>query len=639
MRAWIALAFLGLGALGQSLLLPETARVGEPLFLEGKDLPAGRFPLEVEGPKGTQALEVESRGGGFRLPFTPEAPGEYRVRLALPSGAVEGRFTALAPQAPELTPEGLRLPWGLLPLPPGAWLGPLVERERAFVAQGLLVVEASLTGPGARFHFAPRKVVALRPGPEALLAGDLVLPLPFPPLPFEGTEEDLRGLRPLLEALRPPKPWPYFAYWALEPGALGEEDLRAYGQDLLARGHRPELFFGQEGVRRMAEAARALAQENPAQALRLTEALLRYTPLFPGSLAFFQERAEALEAQGRPAQALALREAARYLRAWLPPDLGPLPEGLYALGLAYLLLMAYLFLYYLPAQLRDLRPIGGFLGGYLRHPLLRLRHLFLAYASLGERLLALLLLLALGAGFLLYGLDREARAQLTAPPLDRGSLRTQAALDWLRRQPPFPEVKALLGYALVPQAPREARKLLAEGAFPFARALLGEEASLARAYAEAPLEGPIRAALGLGQDPWGEREPGPSVRTLYLALLRAEWARFLEDPLRRAPRLALPVAPGARPWVLLLFLLLLAYHLLAFLLPRRRGQVAPAWALLVRLLVPGSLGFSGGLGLALLLLFAFGLLRALQGQGVGLLLLAYGLHLLSLLFALAPLRR
>lgn len=637
MRLWIALAFLGLGALGQSLLLPETARVGEPLFLEGKDLPPGRFPLEVAGPKGTQALEVESRGGGFRLPFTPEAPGEYRVRLALPSGVVEGRFTALAPQAPELTPEGLRLPWGLLPLPPGAWLGPLVEGERAFVAQGLLVAEASLKGPGVRFHFAPRRVLALRPGPEALLAGDLVLPIPFPPLPFEGTEEDLRGLRPLLEALKPPKPWPYFAYWALEPKALSEEDLRAYGQDLLARGHRPELLFGQEGVRRMAEAARALAQENPAQALSLTEALLRYTPLFPGSLAFFQERAEALDAQGRPAQALALRERARYLRAWLPPDLGPLPEGLYALGLAYLFLMAYLFLYYLPAQLRDLRPIGGFLGGYLRHPLLRLRHLFLAYASLGERLLALLLLLTLGAGFLLYGLDREARAQLTAPPLDRGSLRTQAALDWLRKQPPLPEVKALLGYALLPQAPREARKLLAEGAFPFARALLGEEGSLARAYAEAPLEGPIRTALGLGQDPWGEREPGPSLRTLYLTLLKVEWARLLEDPLRRAPRLALPVAPGARPWGLVLFLLLLAYHLLAFLLPRRRGQVAPAWALLVRLLVPGSLGFSGGLGLALLLLFAFGLLQTLRGEGAGLLLLAYGLHFL--LFALGPLRR
>ena len=627
MRAWIALAFLGL-ALGQSLLLPERVQVGEAFFLEGKDLPQGRFPLEVVGPKGARSLEVESQEGRFRLPLTLEAPGEYRVRLSLPSGAVEGRLTALAPEAPALTPEGLRLPWGLLPLPPGAWLGPLVEGERVFVAQGLLVVEASLKGPGARFHFAPKRVVALRPGPEALLPGDWVLPLPFPSLPFEGTQEELEALLPLLHALNPPKPWPYFAYWALEPGALTAEDLRAYGQDLLARGHRPELLFAQEGVRRMAEAARALAQEDPAQAQRLTEALLAYTPLFPGSLAFFRERAEALEAQGMPAQALRLREAEKILRAWLPPDLGFLPQLLYALGLAYLFLMAYLFFYYLPAQLRDLRPLGGFLGGYLRHPLLRLRHLSLAYASLGERLLALLLLLFLGAGFLLYGLDQKARAAI-APPLDRGTLRTQEALDWLRKQPPIPEVKALLGYALLPQAPQEAKRLLQEGGFPFAKALLGEEVPLVRAYREAPLEGPIQSALGLGQDPWGEREPGPSVRTLYLALLRVELARFQEDGLRSASQLPLP--ERARPWAILGFLLVFFYHLLTFFLPRRKGEVTPTWALLVRLLVPGSLGFSGGFGLLLLLLAAFGLLRTLEGQGVELLLLAYGLHLLFLL--------
>jgi hypothetical protein len=629
MRAWIALAFLGL-ALGQSLLLPERVQVGEAFFLEGKDLPQGRFPLEVVGPKGARSLEVESQEGRFRLPLTLEAPGEYRVRLSLPSGAVEGRLTALAPEAPALTPEGLRLPWGLLPLPPGAWLGPLVEGERVFVAQGLLVVEASLKGPGARFHFAPKRVEALRPGPEALLPGDWVLPLPFPSLPFEGTQEELEALLPLLHALNPPKPWPYFAYWALEPGALTAEDLRAYGQDLLARGHRPELLFAQEGVRRMAEAARALAQEDPAQAQRLTEALLAYTPLFPGSLAFFRERAEALEAQGMPAQALRLREAEKILRAWLPPELGFLPQLLYALGLAYLFLMAYLFFYYLPAQLRDLRPLGGFLGGYLRHPLLRLRHLSLAYASLGERLLALLLLLFLGAGFLLYGLDQKARAAI-APPLDRGTLRTQEALDWLRKQPPIPEVKALLGYALLPQAPQEAKRLLQEGGFPFAKALLGEEVPLVRAYREAPLEGPIQSALGLGQDPWGEREPGPSVRTLYLALLRVELARFREDGLRSASQLPLPLPERARPWAILGFLLVFFYHLLTFFLPRRKGKVTPTWALLVRLLVPGSLGFSGGFGLLLLLLAAFGLLRTLERQGVELLLLAYGLHLLFLL--------
>lgn len=636
MRAWTLLAFLGL-ALGQSLLLPDRAEVGAPLTLEGKDLPEGRFPLELSGPQGTRTLEVEVQGGRFRLPLVLEAPGEYRLRLILPSGPLEARLPVAPAQAPELTQEGLRLPWGLLPLPQGPWLGPLVEGERVLVAQGLLVVEASLKEPGARFHFAPKRVEALRPGPEAVM-GDWVLPIPFPPLPFEGTEEDLKALLPLLQALKPPKPWPYYAYWTLDPKDLSQEDLLAYGQDLLQRGHRPELFHGQEGVVRMAQGARALAQEDPAQAQRLTEALLAYTPLFPGSLAFFQERAEALRAQGEPAKALRLEEAEKTLKTWLPPDLAFLPQATYALGLAYLALVLYLFALYLPAQVRDLRPIGGFLGGYLRHPLLRLRHLTLAYASLGERLLALLLLVLLGLGFLLYGLDQRAREAVTAPPLDRGTLRTQAALDWLKAKPPTPEVKALLGYALLPQSPKEAKTLLAEGSYPFAKALLGEEAPLAQAYREAPLEGPIRAALGLGQDPWGRREPGPSVRTLYLTLLSLELKAFLEDPLKGAARLALPLPERARPWAALGFVLVLLYHLLAFFLPRRRASLSEGWALAVRLLVPGSLGFASGLGLLLLLLAAFGLLRALEGQGPGLLLLAYGLHLLTLLgsFRRAP---
>jgi hypothetical protein len=161
---------------------------------------------------------------------------------------------------------------------------------------------------------------------------------------------------------------------------------------------------------------------------------------------------------------------------------------------------------------------------------------------------------------------------------------------------------------------------------------------LAQAYREAPLEGPIRAALGLGQDPWGRREPGPSVRTLYLTLLSLELKAFLEDPLKGAARLALPLPERARPWAALGFVLVLLYHLLAFFLPRRRASLSEGWALAVRLLVPGSLGFSSGLGLLLLLLAAFGLLRALEGQGPGLLLLAYGLHLLTLLgsFRRAP---
>ncbi|WP_114312540.1 hypothetical protein [Thermus caldifontis] len=633
-RAIGLLLAVGLPVLGQSLVVPKEVQVGRSVVLEGRDLPEGRFPLVLEGPEGQQTLEVEVQKGRFQLELSPKAPGEYRIRLSLPAGALEARFTALAPTTPELTQEGLKLPWGLLALPPGDWLGPLVQGDKVFVAQGILVVETSLKGETLSFHFAPDRILALRPGPEALLQGDWVLPIPFPRLPFEGSEEDIQALGALLKALTPPRPWPYFAYWTQDPATLTPEDLEAYGQDLLARGHRPELLFGQAEVARMAEASRSLRQKDPEKALLLAQTLLRYTPLFPGSLAFFRETALYLEAHGYPAQALRFREAEKLLRAWLPPQLTLLPPALWTLGLAYLALMLYLFLFYLPAQLKDLKPLGGYLGGFWKHPLLRFRHLHLAYASLGERVLALALFLALGLGLLLQGLDARVRGELFAPPLDQGTLRTQKAQDWLRTLPPTPEAKALLGYALLSEAPKEALGLLKEASLPFALALRGDEASLAQAYRRAPLEGPIRTALGLGQDPWGAREPGPSLRTLYLALLQVELKRLQEDPFRGFLRLGIPLPEGVRPWAFAGFWLLLLYHLLTFLLPRRRAPVPPSWALGVRLLVPGSLGFSSGLGLVLLLLFAYGLFAVLEGKTPTFLILAYGLHLLALVFSL-----
>ncbi len=120
------------------------------------------------------------------------------------------------------------------------------------------------------------------------------------------------------------------------------------------------------------------------------------------------------------------------------------------------------------------------------------------------------------------------------------------------------------------------------------------ETDLPQAYEKAPFDGPIRSALGLGEDPWGRREPGPSLRTLYAALLRVELSRLQEDFLNGIGRLPLPLPERARPWAALGFFLLLLYHLLGFLLPRRRKEPPLAWALGVRLLVPGSLGFSGG---------------------------------------------
>lgn len=625
---------LGFPALGQSLMIPKEVQVGKPLVLEGRDLPEGRFPLVLEGPSGQETQEVEVREGSFRWEWTPKTPGEYRVRLSLPSGALEARFTALSPTTPELTQEGLKLPWGLLPLPPGNWLGPLVQGDGVYVAQGPLVVEASLKGRALTFHFAPARVLGLRPGPEALLPGDWVLPIPFPPVPFVGEEEDLKILGLLLSALNPPKPWPYFAYWTQDPSTLTPEDLEAYGQDLLARGHRPELFFSQAGVVRMAEASRSLREKDPEKALLLAETLLRFTPLFPGSLTFFRETAAFLEAQDHPAQALRFREAEKILRTWLPPRFSLLLPALWTLGLTYLALMLYLFLFYLPAQLQDLKPIGGYLGGFWRHPLLRLRHLHLAYASLGERVLALALFLLLSLGLLFQGLDAQARKKLLSPPLDQGTLRTQPVQDWLRTLPLTPGVKAHMGYALLGEAPKEAKALLQQASLPFALALKGDEASLAQAYRQAPLEGPIRAALRLGQDPWGSREPGPTVRTLYLTLLQVEAMDLREDPFRRFLHLETPLPERVRPWAFAGFWLLLLYHVLTFLLPRRRTPVPPTWGLGMRLLFPGSLGFSSGLGLFLLLLAAYGLLALLEGHGPTYLILAYAIHLLALLLSL-----
>ncbi len=634
MRSLLGLAFLGL-ALAQSLVLPAEGEAGQPLTVEGRDLPPGRFPLQVVGPRGPESLEVEVEEGRFQLPFTPKTPGTYRFRLLLPGQTLEGEVTVKGQVEPVLTPEGLRLGETLLPLPGGAWVGPLVQGEKVYLAQGLLVLEVA--GGKVQFHFAPARVLALRPGPEAVLEGERSLPIPFPPLPFMGQTEDLRALAPLLEALKPPKPWPYFAYWALDPGELSPEDLEAYGQSLKERGHAPELLFAQEGVRRMAQRAQALLQENPEQALRLTQALFRHTPLFPGSLAFFQEMAQGLEAQGREAEALGLREGLKALKAWLPPYFAPLEKGVWGLGLAYLLLMLYFLLRYLPAQVRETRAIGGVVLGFFRHPLLRLRHLLPAYLSPGERLLAFLLLLLTGLGLLGLGLDQKVRQTLYAPPWNQGSLRTEGAQEGLLALPATPGVKALQAYALWPEDPAKAKGLLERArAWPFVEALKG---NWAKALALDPYYGPLQGSLGLGEDAWGPRAAAPRLKEVYRAFLEVELLRLQQDPLRGFLGLPLPFAEGYRAWFFLGLILLLVYHLLGFLLPKRPSPKG-RYALLLHLLFPGSLAYGGGVGLIPLFLLAYGLLLYLQG-GDGLLAigLAYALHLPFYLAHLVGLRR
>ncbi|MGQ9511103.1 MAG: hypothetical protein ACUVS9_04285 [Thermaceae bacterium] len=623
MRLFLILLFQTL-ALAQTLLLPREAKVGQEVLLEGQGLPEGEYPLVVEGPKGLETT-VQVQEGGFRLPFTPEEAGEYRVRLLLPTGLLEGSFTAQADSPspePQLTEEGLVYGELRLPLPQAEWKGPVKWGDKLLLAAESLVLEVLPTGE-VRYHFAPGPVRALRPG-EVVVEGERVLPLPFPFLPFEGSEEDLKALRPLLQALTPPKPWPYWAYWTLDPLTLTEEDLKAYGEDLYRRGHRPELFYSQKPILDWKEAALAHLKENPEAAARLIQALLRYTPLFPGSLAFFEEAAQALEAQGQTDLALSIRERLEVVKTWGLPDLEGLSFWIKVLLLGYGILFLYLFLGYFPSQRRNLAPIGGFLFGFFRHPLLRLRHLHLAYASFGERLLVLILFLLASGSLLLYGLDAKTRPLLTQGPLAQGTLRSEAAKDWLSTSPKTPFTEALLGYSLLSENPKEAFRLLQEAPpFPFVLALRGD---LNEAYDRAPLMGPVRSSLGLGTDAWGGREAAPSQRTLYGILLLAELSKLKEDFLRNVLDLPLPfqLSPTLRGSLWVLAFLLLVYHLLAFFLPRPRGVTPPP--LFLRVLVPGSLAFASGYGVVLLLLAAYGVLVPPWP-----LALAYLLHLPGLL--------
>lgn len=330
------------------------------------------------------------------------------------------------------------------------------------------------------------------------------------------------------------------------------------------------------------------------------------------------------------ATALRLREALALSAPWRPPDLGFLAPAFFVLGTAYLALFLYLFLFYLPAQLKDLRPIGGYLGGFFRHPLLRLRHLHLAYAGLGERLLALLLFLATLAALLLYGLDAKARAALWAPPLDQGTLFTPAAQEWARSLPPPPGPRPSRGTPSSGTTPPRPGPCSGKG-----RPCPSPSPSWGRRSSSWPTRrppGPARCEASSASAPTpGDQGSPPPPSAPYTLLLggggappgRGPLARLLPTPpppSRGVPGLGLRRPPPPRP--------LPPPHLLP---PQKARPALPAYALFLRLLLPGSLGLGGGLGVVLLLLAAYGLWALLQGSSYLYLAAAYGLHLLLVL--------
>ncbi|MCS7059319.1 MAG: hypothetical protein NZL94_10615 [Meiothermus sp.] len=647
---WTAGVLLGGLALAQSLTVAPEGRVGEPLEIQGAGFPPGRHTLTIESDTGRNQAVLEAAGEQFTLAWTPPRAGVFRISVELQGRRVEAQTRVVAQASlptPQLGADGLVVGSWKLPLT-GPWIGPKVLGSRAFIAQGPLVLEIDLQTPRVvAEHFPPAEVRALEtePEPAVLLEDGRRLSLAaLAGKPYEGRWESLSVLRDYFKDREPTSAQrPYWYYFTREASSLNAADLEAIGRDLLQRGHRPELAWGR-GVLRWLEPwlaqVRATRREGLEKSLTWSEFFLKYLPQLPGAQAVLLEQADWLEAQGRPDLAERYRDALREVASWQPPlTSAHLAQLTGVLGGLYLLMVLYLSLLYLPAQLRGVRPSGGWLLGWLRHPLLRLRHSVLAYTTIGERALLLLLFGLTILAFLAWGFLGRFEALIAQESLTRGTLRSNAAQETLRNLANTDSARGLLAYALAQENPTEARRLY-ETAPAWSYVLLGRGTpeALAQAYRQAPRAPSVREALGLGGDLWSEvyreagvaREAVPTPRVIAAALglshLRNLTTNFLEV-WRDLPLWPTPLwAWGAAGLAMLLAL----YHLLCFFLPRpKNAQDGVAWRHTIQLLFPGSPTYSQGWGVLVLLTLGAGvwLWRQEPRLGLTLTLLALGAHL------------
>jgi len=447
-------------------------------------------------------------------------------------------------------------------------------------------------------HYPPNRVKALLAGPELVLTDGRRLGLDaFRSLPFEAPWSDLKLLREVEEALGPYSGYrPYWSLWAAQ--RTDEEALRAMGRDLLMRGHRVELAWGEDyPFDYLVRAATAAREQGIEESLALTRFLFDYVPLFPGSEAFFQEAADWFWAQGQRAEAERLRAGVGYVSHYRRYGL----ENLFAALLVFFAI-AYLALL-LKALFAGGRPLG-------------------ARLPFAERLLLVVLLFALAAGSVGYLLSRQVTAELDRG-FSRASLKTLAAKEAVARLPEGPERDALL-HGKGADVPSAALRLLAGRP---AAALAWDRDS-----------GAVLEALELGGDPWSavyagagvSRPPVPSDRELELMLARARGREFLNRPFAAlSEALSSPLLVGLAAFLAAVLLLV---HLLALFrgAPGRPG----IFVRLLELLVPGLVGFGAGVGLFLLGAALYGAWRLLLGDAQGAFWLG-GAYLINLVWLAA----
>nr|MBF6596018.1 hypothetical protein [Thermaceae bacterium] len=564
---------------------------------------------------------------------------------------------------PQLSPDGLSVGNWKLPLT-GNWIGPRMVGSRAYIAQGPLVLEIDLSKPAvAAEYYPPAEVRSLEadPEPTVLLEDGRRLALSaLAGRPYEGKWESLKVIQDYFKTLSaagknsliPVQERPYWYYFTRDVASLKPSDLEAAGRDLLRRGHRPELAWGNGVMQWVGPWLNqvGLAQtQGLAASLAWSDFFLNYMPQVPGSRAVFWGQVSWLEAQGRPDLAEHYREGLRTLLAWQNPlDSGRIAVLAWVLLGLYGLMMLYLSLIYLPAQLNGVRPAGGWLLGWLRHPLLRLRHSTLAYTSLGERLLLVILFLLAALAFLTWGFSLRAEQLTAQDSLTRGTLRSLAAQQTLRGLTNSGPMRGLLAYALASESPTEAKRLY-DSAPPWTYVLLGRGTpdAVASAFRQAPQSGAAREAVGVGGDIWSSvyrdagvsREGVPTPR-IIAASVALSGLQSLETDFLSVWR-DLPIWPSPIwAWAAaILALLLTLYHVLCFFLPRPGGASSNlSWQRGVQLFMPGSPWFSQGWGLTLLLVFAVGIWWWRSGSGAGLWIAVLALLLHLVLWFLLLLR-
>jgi len=666
---WMAGILLFGMALAQSLTVPPEAQVGQALEIRGADFPPGRYSLKIASASTTTEVDLETFNGNLATTWTPPAEGVYKISVQVGERTIQaqtrvgaGQAAPAAPVRPEtappsLTPEGLVLGSWKLPLK-GEWIGPKVLGQRAFIARGPLMLEIDLQGQKVvAQHYPPAEVRALEADAEltVLLEDGRRLGLgAFAGKPYEGRWESLLVIREYLDTLSaagagaldlsPSTNRPYWYFFSLDVKSIRPTDLEAIGRDLLQRGHRPELAWGQ-GVMQWLEPwlmqVRAARKQGLEQSLLWSDFFLKYLPQLPGAKAVLWEQVGWLEAQGRPDLEQRYREALRQVASWQPPFTSAnMASATWVLLGLYGLMLLYLTLMYLPAQLRGVRPSGGWLAGWLRHPLLRLRHSVLAYTTIGERTLLLFLFLLAALTLLGWGFMARSEALLAQDSLMRATLRSSAALETLRSFANTAPLRGLLAYAQAKENPSEAERLY-QAATPWTYVLLGRGTpeALAQAYQRAPSSAAVREALGLGGDFWTQvyreagvvREAVPTPRIIAAAVALSGLQGLTSDFI--ATWRDLPIWPSSLwAWgVAAVVLLLTLYHLLCFFLPKPQDTGnSLAWRRAVQLFFPGSPTYSQGWGLMVLLVFAWGLWLWRLGSGWGIALsgVALSVHLL-----------